>query len=151
MRRATVFWANWGWAFGLAILALAAAPAMVREAELQGRLGAQKADATALNKELKQAEEQRKELISRSKERLETGCQPLLLNGEQVLIRAGMRVRDGVTGHPMQAGHCVNDWLGTTGITDAQGYITDIVPGPGQGLEPPKEAEKIKIEIDGEA
>lgn len=151
MRRATVFWANWGWAVGLFVLALAAAPAMVREAELQGRLGAQKADATALNEELRQSEEQRKELIAHSKERLQNGCQPLILSGEQVLIRSGMRVRDGITGHPMQAGHCVNDWLGTTGITDAEGYITDIIPGPGHELEKPEAAQKIKIEVEGEA
>jgi hypothetical protein len=131
MRRAVVFWADWGWIFGVFFLLMAIAPSLVTEAQVQATEQRSKSESRELNARLQQQEQERVALIERSKERAKNGCQTLVLNGQAALIRSGMRGRDGVTGHPLQAGICVTDALGSTAITDAEGFLVDVLPGPG--------------------
>jgi hypothetical protein len=131
MKSAVVFWAQWGWIAGVFFLLMAIAPSLVTEAQVQAQEQRSNAESRELNARLQQQEQERVALIERSEERLKNGCQTLILNGQSVLIRPGMRGRDGVTGHPLQAGLCVSDAMGATAITDAEGYLTDVLPGPG--------------------
>lgn len=127
MRQLVVFWGTKGWMVGVAILLAAISPPIVAEAEIQSQKQASKASLRAQTADLDQREQERQALIERSQAR--EGCITLILNGEGVLIRAGMLGRDGVTGNPLQAGICVKDRLGTTAITDATGHLTDVLPG----------------------
>jgi hypothetical protein len=131
MRRAVVFWAQWGWIVGVFFLLMAIAPSLVTEAQVQAQEQRSKSESRELNARLQQQEQERVALIERSKERAKNGCQRLVLNGQAALIRSGMRGRDGVTGHPLQAGICVTDALGSTALTDAEGFLVDVLPGPG--------------------
>ena len=151
MRRAVVFWAQWGWLAGTFFVLMAIAPSLVTESQIQAQEQRSKAQSRELNARLKQQESERQELITRSQERIENGCQKLILNGQEVLIRPGMRGRDGVTGHPLQAGLCVSDAMGATAITDAEGYLVDVLPGPGlasgevRGVLPKTESEEVDL------
>ena len=131
MKSAVVFWAQWGWIVGVFFLLMAIAPSLVTEAQVQAQEQRSKSESRELNARLQQQEQERMALIERSKERAKNGCQTLILNGQQVLIRAGMRARDGATGHPLQEGLCVMDYIGTTAVTDAEGYLVGVLPGPG--------------------
>lgn len=131
MRLAVCFWAQWGWIAGMFFILMAISPSLVTEAQVQATEQRSKAESRELNARLQQQEQERVALIDRSAERINNGCQTLVLNGQAALIRSGMRGRDGVTGHPLQAGLCVSDAMGTTAITDAEGYLVDVLPGPG--------------------
>lgn len=131
MRRAVVFWADWGWIAGVFFILMAIAPSLVTEVQVQATEQRSKAESRQLNARLQQQEQERVALIERSEERIKNGCQSLILNGQSVLIRPGMRGRDGVTGHPLQSGLCVSDAMGATAMTDAEGYLVDVLPGPG--------------------
>jgi len=131
MRRAVVFWADWGWIAGVFFLLMAIAPSLLTEAQIQAQEQRSRSQSREMSAQLKQQEDARLELIARSQERIKNGCQALILNGQSVLIRPGMRGRDGVTGHPLQAGLCVSDAMGATAITDAEGFLVDVLPGPG--------------------
>jgi len=104
---------------------------LVTEAQVQAQEQRSRSQSREMSAQLKQQEDARQELIARSQERIKNGCQSLILNGQSVLIRPGMRGRDGVTGHPLQAGLCVSDAMGATAITDAEGFLVDVLPGPG--------------------
>ena len=131
MRRAVVFWAQRGWIVAVFFLLMAIAPSLLTEAQIQAQEQRSRSQSRGMSAQLKQQEDARQELITRSQERIKNGCQSLILNGQSVLIRPGMRGRDGVTGHPLQAGLCVSDAMGATAITDAEGYLVDVLPGPG--------------------
>jgi hypothetical protein len=151
MRRAVCFWGQWGWISGIFFVLMAIAPSMVTEAQIQAQEQRSNAKSRELNAQAKQAERERAELIERSNERVRNGCQTLILNGEQVTIRAGMRGRDGVTGNPLQAGICVSDALGTTAVTDAEGYLVDVLPGAGmasgelKGVVPKEKSKEVDL------
>jgi hypothetical protein len=131
MRNAVCLWAKYGWVAGAFFLIAGAAPYLVTEAQIQAQEVRSGSLAKQRNSELEQAESQRVEKIELSRQRLANGCQTLVLNGQKVLIRSGMRGRDGVTGNPLGAGLCISDSMGTTAITDAEGYLTEILPGEG--------------------
>lgn len=131
MRRATVFWANWGWLAGTFFILMAVSPSLLTEAQIQAQEQRAMASSRQRNAELKRAESERQSLIELSKQRLKSGCQTLILNGQAVTIRPGMRARDGVTGHPLAPGVCLSDAMGQTAVTDPEGYLVDVLPGPG--------------------
>lgn len=116
---------KWAGLVGGFVIAIAAAP-YVTETTQSNTQARQSTQAFNQQKsEMTQREEQRDALAPIAQSRISAGCTPMLLNGERVLLRPGMRGRDGVTGLPMAPGINVCDHLGMTAVTDAEGYFVD--------------------------
>ncbi|NJM56326.1 MAG: hypothetical protein HC857_01105 [Synechococcales cyanobacterium RU_4_20] len=116
---------KWAGLVGGLVVAIAAAPYMVTATQTNAAARQTSQAFSQQKNEMEQREQQRQELAPIAKARIDAGCTPMLLNGEQVLVRPGMRGRDPTTGLPMAPGIVVCDRLGNTAITDAEGYFTD--------------------------
>lgn len=141
----TMAFARWGVLVGAGLIAIAAAPYVAETTEHRAKSTELKLEARRHTQQLQIQDEARAGLSEIARARIEDGCTQLILNGEPVLIRPGMRARDGVTGHPMAPNIVVCDYVGNTAVTDPTGHLTDFAA---LNAKSQKTEEQIDIELE---
>lgn len=127
-KQVATFSAKYGWIPSSLLIALALAPFGIDAYKEDQIASGIKREAQQETARLHAGNESLEALSVVARERIERGCISPVLEGVPVMVRPGVRVRDGASGRPVAPGLVFCDQHGGTAISDETGHLVDFAP-----------------------